>query len=75
MRILKPELDAIREKYKDNKLKAQQETMALQSKAGASPLSGCLPGLMQIPVFYALFMFFPSAFDLRQKSFLFEAIK
>ncbi|MDY2587207.1 membrane protein insertase YidC [Winogradskyella aquimaris] len=70
MKILKPELDAIREKYKDNKLKAQQETMALQSKAGASPLSGCLPGLMQIPVFYALFMFFPTAFDLRQKSFL-----
>ena len=57
-------------KYKDNKLKAQQETMALQNKAGASPLSGCLPGLMQIPVFYALFMFFPTAFDLRQKSFL-----
>ncbi|GAB5564414.1 MAG: membrane protein insertase YidC [Winogradskyella sp.] len=70
MKILKPELDAIRTKYKDNKLKAQQETMALQSKAGASPLSGCLPGLMQIPVFYALFMFFPTAFDLRQKSFL-----
>lgn len=70
MKILKPELDAIREKHKDNKLKAQQETMALQTKAGASPLSGCLPGLMQIPVFYALFMFFPSAFDLRQKSFL-----
>ncbi len=70
MRVLKPELDAIRLKYKDNKLKAQQETMALQNKAGASPLSGCLPGLMQIPVFYALFMFFPTAFDLRQKSFL-----
>ncbi|RNC86829.1 MAG: membrane protein insertase YidC [Winogradskyella sp.] len=70
MKILKPELDAIRAKYKDNKMKAQQETMALQSKAGASPLSGCLPGLMQIPVFYALFMFFPTAFDLRQKSFL-----
>ncbi len=70
MKILKPELDAIRAKYKDNKLKAQQETMALQNKAGASPLSGCLPGLMQIPVFYALFMFFPTAFDLRQKSFL-----
>ncbi len=70
MRVLKPELDAIRAKYKDNKLKAQQETMALQNKAGASPLSGCLPGLMQIPVFYALFMFFPTAFDLRQKSFL-----
>ncbi|MDT0557128.1 membrane protein insertase YidC [Ichthyenterobacterium sp. W332] len=70
MRILKPELDAIRAKYKDNKLKAQQETMALQSKAGASPMAGCLPGLMQIPVFYALFMFFPTAFALRQKSFL-----
>ena len=70
MKILKPELDAIRAKYKDNKMKAQQETMALQNKAGASPLSGCLPGLMQIPVFYALFMFFPTAFDLRQKSFL-----
>jgi len=70
MRVLKPELDAIRAKYKDNKLKAQQETMALQNKAGASPLSGCLPGLMQIPVFYALFMFFPTAFALRQKKFL-----
>ncbi|EDP69620.1 putative inner membrane protein translocase component YidC [Flavobacteriales bacterium ALC-1] len=70
MKILKPELDAIRAKHKDNKMKAQQETMALQSKAGASPLSGCLPGLMQIPVFYALFMFFPTAFELRQKSFL-----
>ena len=70
MKILKPELDAIRAKYKDNKLKAQQETMALQNKAGASPLSGCLPGLLQIPVFYALFMFFPTAFELRQKSFL-----
>ncbi|GGW74011.1 protein translocase subunit yidC [Winogradskyella epiphytica] len=70
MKILKPELDAVREKYKDNKLKAQQETMAIQSRAGASPLSGCLPGLMQIPVFYALFMFFPTAFALRQKSFL-----
>ena len=70
MKILKPELDAVREKYKDNKMKAQQETMALQNKAGASPLSGCLPALIQLPVFYALFQFFPSAFDLRQKSFL-----
>lgn len=70
MRVLKPELDAIKEKYKDNKMKAQQETMALQNKAGASPLAGCLPGLIQLPVFYALFMFFPTAFDLRQKSFL-----
>ncbi|TYA71553.1 membrane protein insertase YidC [Seonamhaeicola marinus] len=70
MKILKPELDAIREKFKNNKMKAQQETMALQNKAGASPMAGCLPALIQLPVFYALFQFFPSAFDLRQKSFL-----
>ena len=70
LKILKPELEAIKVKHKDNKMKAQQETMALQNKAGASPLSGCLPALIQLPVFYALFQFFPSAFDLRQKSFL-----
>ncbi|SFZ94596.1 YidC/Oxa1 family membrane protein insertase [Flaviramulus basaltis] len=70
MKILKPELDEIREKHKNNKMKAQQETMALQTKAGASPMAGCLPALIQLPVFYALFQFFPSAFDLRQKSFL-----
>lgn len=70
MKVLKPELDAIREKYGDNKMKVQQETMKLQNIAGASPLKGCLPALMQIPVFYALFTFFPTAFDLRQKSFL-----
>ncbi len=70
MKVLKPEMDEIKEKYKDNKLKIQQENMKLQNSAGASPLKGCLPALLQIPVFYALFTFFPSAFDLRQKSFL-----
>lgn len=70
MKVLKPEIDAIREKYGDNKMKIQQETMKLQNIAGASPLKGCLPALLQIPIFYALFTFFPSAFDLRQKSFL-----
>ncbi len=70
MKILRPEINEINEKYKDNAAKKQQETMKLQSKAGASPLSGCLPALMQIPVFYALFQFFPSAFELRQKGFL-----
>jgi YidC/Oxa1 family membrane protein insertase len=69
-KILKPELDALREKYKNNKMKLQQETLALQNKAGASPLSGCIPGLLQMPIFYALFMFFPIAFELRQKPFL-----
>jgi YidC/Oxa1 family membrane protein insertase len=70
LKVLKPELDAIKEKYKDNKMKAQKETMALQNKAGASPMAGCLPALIQLPVFYALFQFFPSAIDLRQKGFL-----
>lgn len=70
MKVLKPEIAAISEKYKDNAMKKQQETMSLYSKAGASPAAGCLPALLQIPVFYALFTFFPSAFDLRGKSFL-----
>jgi YidC/Oxa1 family membrane protein insertase len=70
MKILKPEIAEITEKYKDNAMKKQKETMALYSKAGASPMAGCLPALVQLPVFYALFMFFPTAFDLRQKSFL-----
>ncbi|QNJ98321.1 membrane protein insertase YidC [Constantimarinum furrinae] len=70
MKILKPELDEIRKKYEGNSMKIQQETLKLQNVAGASPLKGCLPALLQIPVFYALFTFFPTAFDLRQKSFL-----
>ncbi len=70
LKVLKPELDAIRAKHKDNKMKAQQETMALQTKAGASPMAGCLPALIQLPVFYSLFQFFPSAFNLRQEPFL-----
>ncbi len=70
MKILKPEIAEIAAKYKDNAMKKQQETMALYSKAGASPAAGCLPALLQIPVFYALFTFFPSAFDLRGESFL-----
>jgi YidC/Oxa1 family membrane protein insertase len=51
-------------------MKKQQETMKVQNEAGASPLSGCLPALLQMPVFFALFKFFPTAFELRQKSFL-----
>ena len=70
MKVIKPEIAEINAKYKDNAMKKQQETMALYSKAGVSPMAGCLPALMQLPVFYALFQFFPSAFDLRQKSFL-----
>ncbi|MGB7843694.1 MAG: membrane protein insertase YidC [Salinimicrobium sp.] len=70
MKVLRPEITELNEKYKDNPMKKQQETMKLYSKAGASPMSGCLPALMQLPVFYALFQFFPSAFQLRQKGFL-----
>ena len=70
LKVLKPELDEIKKKFEGNKMKIQQETMKLQNIAGASPLKGCLPALLQIPVFYALFTFFPSAFSLRQKSFL-----
>lgn len=70
MKVLRPEINEINEKHKDNAMKKQQETMKLYGKAGVNPMSGCLPALLQLPVFYALFMFFPSAFVLRQKSFL-----
>jgi YidC/Oxa1 family membrane protein insertase len=70
MKVLRPEINELNDKYKDNAMKKQQETMKLYSKAGVNPMAGCLPAVMQIPVFYALFQFFPSMFDLRQKSFL-----
>ena len=70
MKVLKPEVDEITKKYKNDAVKRQQETMALYNKAGANPMSGCLPALLQLPVFYALFSFFPVAFALRQKGFL-----
>jgi len=70
MKVLKPEISELGEKYKDNAMKKQQETMKLYGKAGVSPMSGCVPALLQMPIFYALFMFFPTSFALRQKSFL-----
>lgn len=72
MRILRPELNEINEKNKgkDNAMKRQQATMELYRKAGVNPLSGCLPALIQIPIFYALFRFFPNIIDLRGESFL-----
>jgi len=70
MKVLRPEIAELNEKFKDNPMKKQQETMKLYSKAGVNPMAGCLPALMQMPIFYALFQFFPSMFDLRQKSFL-----
>ena len=70
MKILKPELQVINEKFKDDPMKKQKETMNLYTKSGANPMSGCLPALLQMPLFFALFTFFPVAFSLRQKSFL-----
>ena len=70
MRILKPEISLVSEKYKDDPMKRNQETMKIYNQAGANPLAGCLPALIQLPVFYALFCFFPVAFALRGESFL-----
>ncbi len=72
MKVIRPELQALNEKYpgKENAMKRQQETMAIQRKAGVSMMSGCIPALLQMPVFFALFKFFPTNLSLRQESFL-----
>ena len=72
MRALKPYIDKINAKYpaREDALKKQQETMALYSQYGVSPMGGCLPMLIQTPVFMALFFFVPNAIELRQQSFL-----
>lgn len=71
MRVLKPEMEAINEKHKDgDALKKQQATMDLYRKAGVNPASGCVPMLIQMPILYAMFRFFPSSIELRQESFL-----
>jgi len=69
MRVLKPEIDALGEKY-DDPMKKQQATLELYNKAGVSPLGGCLPMLLQFPILIALFRFFPASIELRQQSFL-----
>ena len=72
MRVLAPEIKEINEKYpgQENAAKRSQETMALYSRTGASPFSGCLPMLLQMPVLIAMFSFFPTAIELRGQSFL-----
>lgn len=69
MKVLRPEIQEINEKVKDP-MKRQQETMALYNKAGVNPMAGCIPALIQMPFLIASFRFFPVAFELRQKSFL-----
>ena len=75
MRVLAPEIKEINDKYPgpENAMKRQQESMALYSRAGASPMSGCLPLLLQMPILIAMFKFFPSAIELRGQSFLWVA--
>lgn len=68
MRILKPEIDKIKENAGGDMAKMQQEQMKLYKKVGVSPLGGCLPQLVQFPILIALFRFFPSSIELRQKA-------
>ena len=70
MKVLRPEIMELGEKFKKDPMKKQQETMKLYNKAGVNPMAGCIPALIQIPFMYASFQFFPSAYELRQKSFL-----
>lgn len=71
MKALKPEMDELNEKYgKDKPMEKQQATMALYKKAGVNPMGGCLPMLLQMPILFAMFFFFPTSIELRQESFL-----
>ncbi|AWM33134.1 membrane protein insertase YidC [Hymenobacter nivis] len=70
MKVLKPEIDAIKEKFGDDATKVQQETMKLYSTFGVSQLSGCVPTILTLPILFAMFQFFPNAIELRQEHFL-----
>jgi YidC/Oxa1 family membrane protein insertase len=71
MRVLKPQIDEINAKIpKDKPLERQQATMSLYKKAGVNPMGGCLPMLLQMPILFAMFYFFPSSIELRQEGFL-----
>jgi YidC/Oxa1 family membrane protein insertase len=70
MKVLKPDIDALREKYGDNQQEMSMKQMELYRSTGVNPLSGCLPALAQLPIFFALLSFFPNAIQLRQQSFL-----
>ncbi|OYT10542.1 MAG: membrane protein insertase YidC [Bacteroidetes bacterium 4572_112] len=72
MRVLKPEIDELAKKFpkKEDSVKKQQATMSLYKKAGVNPMAGCVPMLLQMPILFALFRFFPAAIELRQQSFL-----
>lgn len=69
-RILKPEIDALKEKHGGDMQKMQADQMQLYQKAGVNPLSGCIPMLLQMPILFAMFYFFPNSIELRQEAFL-----
>ena len=70
MRVIKPEIDELKEKYGEDPTKMQQEQMKLFGQLGVSPISGCLPMVLQMPFLFAMFFFFPNSIELRQESFL-----
>jgi YidC/Oxa1 family membrane protein insertase len=70
MRVLKPEMDALKDKYKDDQQKMSRETMKLYQQTGVSPLGGCLPMLLQMPILFAMYRFFPNSIELRHEPFL-----
>ncbi|MEJ8803785.1 membrane protein insertase YidC [Pontibacter sp. H249] len=70
MKVLKPEIDAIKERNGDDMQKTQMDTMKLYQEMGVNPLSGCIPMLLQIPILFAMFNFFPNSIELRQEAFL-----
>ena len=70
MKLLKPEIDLIKENNGDNMAQTQQDTMKLYKQAGVNPFSGCIPMLLQMPILFAMFYFFPISIELRQKTFL-----
>ncbi|MFN5325094.1 MAG: membrane protein insertase YidC [Bacteroidota bacterium] len=70
MKVLKPEMEEIQAKHKDDPMKSQQELLGMYRKAGVNPLGGCLPMLLQMPILIAMFRFFPASIELRQEAFL-----
>jgi YidC/Oxa1 family membrane protein insertase len=70
MKVLKPQLDEIKERVGDDMTKVQQEQMKLYSQVGVNPISGCIPVLLQMPILFAMFYLFPASIELRQEHFL-----
>jgi YidC/Oxa1 family membrane protein insertase len=70
MKVLKPELDEIKEKFGDDMTKVQQEQLKLYQQVGVNPISGCIPVLLQMPILFAMFYLFPASIELRQQPFL-----